>query len=120
VKSGPARGNNAQRCRETHSSFCLLKVTQCGHPDVRHHDLSRSGQVGPGGRWSVSHLRGGSVRPGQHRLLPRVHDEFTAALYRANTGPLHLLLDAADLWAPQRAVPDGYDLLLRNPVHGLQ
>jgi len=29
-------------------------------------------------------------------------------------------LEAADLWAPQRAVPDGYDLLLRNPVHGLQ
>ena len=38
---------------------------------------------------------------------------FTEALYAANTAPLHLVLDEADLWAPQRAQPDGYDLLQR-------
>jgi len=38
---------------------------------------------------------------------------FTEALYQANTAPLHLVLDEADLWAPQRAQPDGYDLLQR-------
>ncbi len=38
---------------------------------------------------------------------------FTAALYEANTEPLHLVLDEADLWAPQRVQPDGLDLLGR-------
>jgi len=38
---------------------------------------------------------------------------FTEALYAANTEPLHLVLDEADLWAPQRGQPDGYDLLQR-------
>ncbi len=38
---------------------------------------------------------------------------FTGALYASNTEPLHLVLDEADLWAPQRAQPDGYDLLGR-------
>jgi hypothetical protein len=38
---------------------------------------------------------------------------FTEALYAANTEPLHLVLDEADLWAPQRAQSDGYDLLQR-------
>jgi len=38
---------------------------------------------------------------------------FTEALYAANTQPLHLVFDEADLWAPQRAQPDGYDLLQR-------
>ncbi len=33
---------------------------------------------------------------------------FTEALYQANTEPLHLVLDEAGLWAPQRAQPDGY------------
>jgi len=39
--------------------------------------------------------------------------EFADALYQANTAPLHLVLDEADLWAPQRAQPDGQDLLGR-------
>ena len=39
--------------------------------------------------------------------------EFTEALYAANTEPLHLVLDEADLWAPQRTQPDGLDLLGR-------
>ena len=39
--------------------------------------------------------------------------EFTEALYQANTEPLHLVLDEADLWAPQRTQPDGLDLLGR-------
>ena len=38
---------------------------------------------------------------------------FTGALHAANTEPLHLVLDEADLWAPQRAQPDGHDLLQR-------
>ena len=38
---------------------------------------------------------------------------FTEALYDSNTEPLHLVLDEADLWAPQRVPPDGYDLLGR-------
>jgi len=38
---------------------------------------------------------------------------FTEALYQANTEPLHLVLDEADLWAPQRAQPGGHELLGR-------
>ena len=38
---------------------------------------------------------------------------FMEALYAANTEPLHLVLDEADLWAPQRVQPDGYALLNR-------
>ena len=38
---------------------------------------------------------------------------FTEALYSSNTEPLHLVLDEADLWAPQRVQLDGYDLLGR-------
>ena len=38
---------------------------------------------------------------------------FTEALYDSNSEPLHLVLDEADLWAPQRVPPDGYDLLGR-------
>ncbi len=38
---------------------------------------------------------------------------FTETLYAANTDPLHLVLDEADLWAPQRAQPGGFDLLQR-------
>ncbi len=36
---------------------------------------------------------------------------FAEALHAFNTEPLHLVLDEADLWAPQRAQPDGQDLL---------
>ena len=38
---------------------------------------------------------------------------FLEALHRSNTQPLHLVLDEADLWAPQRVQLDGYDLLGR-------
>jgi hypothetical protein len=38
---------------------------------------------------------------------------FTAALHESNAEPLHLVLDEADLWAPQRVQADGYDLLGR-------
>ena len=38
---------------------------------------------------------------------------FAEALHQVNTAPLHLVLDEADLWAPQRAQPDGQDLLGR-------
>ena len=36
---------------------------------------------------------------------------FAKALHEANTEPLHLVLDEADLWAPQRAQSDGQALL---------
>ncbi len=39
--------------------------------------------------------------------------EVTAALCGANIAPLHLVLDAADPSAPQRAQPEGYDLQQR-------
>ncbi len=54
----------------------------------------------------VSDLGSASVRRG-------FMTAFTEALFAANTEPLHLVLDEADLWAPQRAQPDGYDLLQR-------
>ena len=38
---------------------------------------------------------------------------FTEALFATNTEPLHLVLDEADLWAPQRAQAGGQDLLDR-------
>ena len=38
---------------------------------------------------------------------------FTEALYASNAEPLHLVLDEADLWAPQRVPPDGAGLLRR-------
>ena len=38
---------------------------------------------------------------------------FTEALHDSNTEPLHLVLDEADLWAPQRVSLDGHDLLDR-------
>ena len=38
---------------------------------------------------------------------------FTEALHTANTEPLHLVLDEADLWAPQRTHLDGLELLDR-------
>ncbi len=38
---------------------------------------------------------------------------FTEALHEANAEPLHLVLDEADLWAPQRVPPGGHDLLDR-------
>jgi hypothetical protein len=36
---------------------------------------------------------------------------FAGALYEANAHPLHLVLDEADLWAPQRPRPEGMTLL---------
>jgi len=39
--------------------------------------------------------------------------EFTTALHETNTEPLHLVLNKADLWAPQRTQPDGMELLGR-------
>lgn len=38
---------------------------------------------------------------------------FAEALYEANSEPLHLVLDEADLWAPQRPLPDANLLLGR-------
>ncbi len=38
---------------------------------------------------------------------------FAEAVYEANAEPLHLVLDEADLWAPQRPMPEGMALLGR-------
>ena len=38
---------------------------------------------------------------------------FAESLYEANTEPLHLVLDEADLWAPQRPLPEANVLLGR-------
>jgi len=38
---------------------------------------------------------------------------FAEAVYEANTEPLHLVLDEADLWAPQRPLPEANALLGR-------
>jgi hypothetical protein len=38
---------------------------------------------------------------------------FAEAIYDANAEPLHLVLDEADLWAPQRPLPDQMGLLGR-------
>ena len=38
---------------------------------------------------------------------------FAEALFESNEEPLHLVLDEADLWAPQRPRPDAYALLGR-------
>ncbi len=54
----------------------------------------------------VSDLGSGAARRG-------FMTAFTEALYDSNTEPLHLVLDEADLWAPQRVPPDGADLLGR-------
>ena len=54
----------------------------------------------------VSDLGSGAARRG-------FMTAFTEALYDSNTEPLHLVLDEADLWAPQRVQLDGYDLLGR-------
>ena len=54
----------------------------------------------------VSDLGGGGAR----RVFMTA---FAEALYEANTEPLHLVLDEADLWAPQRAQPGGHALLGR-------
>ena len=36
---------------------------------------------------------------------------FSEALYEANEEPLHLVLDEADLWAPQRPIgPKGFSV----------
>ena len=43
----------------------------------------------------------------------RFMSAFSEAVFEANTEPLHLVLDEADLWAPQRPQPDAYALLGR-------
>jgi hypothetical protein len=45
-------------------------------------------------------------RLGSDAAQKRFMRDFLAALYTANTEPLHLVLDEADLWAPQRPMPD--------------
>lgn len=46
----------------------------------------------------VSELGSGAARR-------RIMAAFAEALYEANSDPLHLVLDQADLWAPQRPLP---------------
>jgi hypothetical protein len=48
---------------------------------------------------------------GSNAARRRFMASFSEALYEANEGPLHLILDEADLWAPQRPLPDQTGLL---------
>ncbi len=43
----------------------------------------------------------------------RFMTEFSEAVYEANEEPLHFILDEADLWAPQRPLPEANALLGR-------
>ena len=43
----------------------------------------------------------------------RFMSSFAEAVYEANSEPLHLVLDEADMWAPQRPMPEGMALLGR-------
>jgi uncharacterized protein len=54
----------------------------------------------------VSELGSGAARR-------RFMAAFAEAIYDANKEPLHLVLDEADLWAPQRPLPDQMGLLSR-------
>ena len=54
----------------------------------------------------VSELGSGAARR-------RFMAAFAEAIYDANAEPLHLVLDEADLWAPQRPLPDQMGLLGR-------
>src|SRR5271170_7169274 len=48
---------------------------------------------------------------GSNAVRRRFMAGFCEALYEANKEPLHLVLDEADLWAPQRPLPDQTSLL---------
>jgi uncharacterized protein len=48
---------------------------------------------------------------GSNAARRRFMAAFSDALYEANEEPLHLVLDEADLWAPQRPLPDQTGLL---------
>ena len=48
---------------------------------------------------------------GSNAARRRFMAAFAEALYEANKEPLHLVLDEADLWAPQRPLPDQTGLL---------
>jgi hypothetical protein len=48
---------------------------------------------------------------GSNAARRRLMVAFAEALYEANKEPLHLVLDEADLWAPQRPLPDQTGLL---------
>jgi uncharacterized protein len=48
---------------------------------------------------------------GSNAARRRFMAAFFEALYEANEEPLHLVLDEADLWAPQRPMPDQMGLL---------
>ena len=48
---------------------------------------------------------------GSNAARRRFMAAFAEALYEANEEPLHLVLDEADLWAPQRPLPDQTGLL---------
>jgi hypothetical protein len=50
---------------------------------------------------------------GSNAARRRFMAAFSEALYEANEEPLHLVLDEADLWAPQRPIKGGEGLL--NP-----
>ena len=95
--------------------------TAPGYPVIvfggRHADVPVTGEMGGAlGRLiagqalacvvDVSELGSGAARR-------RFMAGFAEAIYDANAEPLHLVLDEADLWAPQRPLPDQMGLLGR-------
>jgi hypothetical protein len=92
-----------------------------GYPVVvfggRHADVSITAEMGG----ALGRLIGGHALAcvvdlselGSGAARRRFMSSFAEALYDANVEPLHLILDEADLWAPQRPLPDQTGLLGR-------
>ncbi|HEV2097299.1 MAG TPA: DUF87 domain-containing protein [Stellaceae bacterium] len=90
-----------------------------GYPVVvfggRHADVPISAEMGtPLGRMIAGEALACVVdlsELGSNAARRRFMVAFFEALYEANEEPLHLVLDEADLWAPQRPMPDQMGLL---------
>ena len=97
------------------------KSARAGYPVVvfggRHADIALDESMG----MALGHLIGTGQLAcvvdlselGSSAARRRFMAAFAEAVYEANTEPLHLVLDEADLWAPQRPQPDAYALLGR-------
>jgi len=90
-----------------------------GYPVVvfggRHADVAITAEMGaPLGRMIAGEALACVVdlsELGSNAARRRFMAAFFEALYEANEEPLHLVLDEADLWAPQRPMPDQMGLL---------
>ena len=92
-----------------------------GYPVVvfggRHADVALDDGMGAALGWLVGGHQLACVidlsELGSSAARRRFMSAFAEAVYEANDEPLHLVLDEADLWAPQRPQPDAYALLGR-------